>query len=72
MSITITLHAWYLLAWVGLGAVLWLPLEYLAYRTLAPPKPPFWPYFRSQSHHRPWIVLVIWVLWPLTAWEVFR
>lgn len=73
MSLTVTLHAWYLLVWVGAGAVLWLPLEYLAWRTLADPKPKFWGFLRSLGRHGlSRAALVVLVAWPWAIWECLR
>lgn len=35
MSVTITLYLWWLLAYLGIGLVLFLPLNYVAYRKYA-------------------------------------
>lgn len=72
MSYTVTLHAWWALAYAAVGVVLWLPLEWLAWRSIASPKGKFWPdLWRSlrRRWYTPWAVML---LWPLAVWEQVR
>lgn len=70
MTFTITIPLWLPVAYVLTGAVLWLPLEYLAWRRIHNPDP-FWTEFRS-LRRRPWVPLVMMLAWPLAVWEEVR
>lgn len=72
-SITVTLHAWWLLAYLAVGVVLYVPLNMVAlHRIFGRPK------FADEMRRlikRPWrfawgcIVQI--VMWPFAAWEAF-
>lgn len=77
-TLTVTLHAWRILAYLAVGAVLYLPLWWLAFHHLHHPTPAtFWAYFarrwRTQPLHRSLLVSVACiVLWPVAVWEEIR
>ena len=70
MTFTVTIPTWLPFAYLAVGAVLWLPLEYLAWRRIHNPDP-FWTEFRSLRRH-PLVPLVMVVAWPVAVWEEFR
>lgn len=73
-EVTITFHLWWLWAYLGIGVVLYLPLNWLVWRRKD------WhgdfSFWRSQwanlrrDHFLPLLVQV--VAWPLSIWEDFR
>lgn len=72
MSVTITLHLWWLWVYLAVGAVLWLPLEYLAWRQKTP-RTTFWRDLRRVLPLRPWwSSLAIVAVWPVAVWEELR
>lgn len=76
MSWTVTFHAWWLLIWLLLGALLVVPLNVIAWRTLARPRPSLHDYLRPryEDGRRSWRFVVAVtariVLWPVAVWEV--
>lgn len=71
MSFTVTIPVWLPVAYLAVGAALWLPLEYVAWRRIHNPDP-FWSEFPSLLRKRPWVPLVVVVAWPLAVWEQFH
>lgn len=69
MSFTITLRAWWVFAYLGVGAVLYLPLEWLAWLQIHN-RPPFWCDLAAGIRKRPWTPFAYVVAWPWAAWEV--
>lgn len=73
MSLTVTLHLWWLWAYLAIGLVVWLPGEYVAWRKLGSPKRPFWPALVDSWHpHRVLRIVVPITAWPLAWWECLR
>lgn len=83
MSLTITLHLWWLLAYLGIGVITFLPIDYLAYRKVpAWRERGFWTTLVDQTTGRvyanpkPWRgvvrVFVQIAAWPGALWEVWR
>lgn len=75
-ELTVTLHLWWLWAYLAVGVVSWLPLSYLAHRRVEG-RGPFWPYMRWWVRWHglagsAWLALVQVVAWPLAAWEIAR
>lgn len=68
MSVTITLHLWWLWVYLAIGTILWLPLNWLAWRNIAPPQPPFW----RLVWRNPLTNLLTVVCWPIAVWESVR
>lgn len=71
MSVTVTLHLWWVLAYLAAGVVTFMPLNWWALQHLARPRPTFWQEMR-RTMHRPKAVAVQIVAWPLAFWEVAR
>lgn len=71
MSLTITLQLWWLLAYLAVGVVLVLPLEWLAWRSIHHP-PPFWRELARGLRRRPWMPLVAIAVWPYALIEAVR
>lgn len=66
MSITVTITHWHIIGYLAIGLVLWLPLEYVAYRRTAHPKKGFWPGLRDALRASDkFIPLAVMLLWPL-------
>ena len=77
MSWTVTLHLWWLGAYLAVGVALWAPLTYRAWNTLASPKPGFWRHTVATARHHGAAgtvgrFLAVAALWPLALWEEFR
>ncbi len=70
MSFTVTLHLWWLWAWLAVGAVLWLPIEWWGYRQIGGQRPPFWRDLWRAIRAHPLRLVVPIVAWPLAVWEV--
>lgn len=81
MTVTVTLHLWWLWAYLGVGVVTFLPIDYLAYRQVpAWRERGYWTTFVDQLTRRVYTnpkprravrrVLIQVVAWPLAAWEV--
>lgn len=69
VSVTITLHLWWLGAYLAVGVVSWLPISWLGWRSLArPSRGPFWP----PHVGRWWYPLAAIAVWPFALWEVLR
>lgn len=73
---TITIHLWHLLAYLGVGVFLLVPLNYWAHRQIHNPGP-FWKSFFRSIRMFGWKdslrMLVMQVtLWPVAVWETFR
>lgn len=68
-SITVTLHAWWLLVYLLVGVVLWLPLEWLAYRKTYNPQGGFWRTLRVALHGDVQRVALLVVAWPFAIKE---
>lgn len=60
---SVTLGPWWLLVYIGIGVVLWLPLEWVAHRRLSRPDP-FWPALMRAVRRRPYVPVATIVLWP--------
>lgn len=71
-TLTVTLHLWWLWAYLAIGLVLWLPLEWLAWRSLARPRDSYWRSFARGIRGRWWLPLTIVCLWPVAVWEEVR
>jgi hypothetical protein len=69
VSVTVTLHAWWLLAYLAVGAVLWLPLAWVYYRDIHMPDRPFWPWLGSTVMAEVWVVPLQVALWPAAIWD---
>lgn len=69
MSLTVTLHVWWLLAYLMVGVVLYVPLYRLSFRHVHNPRATFWAWFLIMHHKDlrriPWGV----VLWPFMVKE---
>lgn len=80
MSLTITLHAWYLLAYAAVGALLYFPLALRAWWTTHQRGRfvTFWTYRRFAWSTRRRVARMLRDLaltlafWPLGLWEAFR
>lgn len=76
MSITITLHAWWVLAYIGVGLVLFWPLNALAVRSIVSPRRSTWAWAKDswQRGARNFLVraAVQVVAWPAALWEVLE
>lgn len=69
MEVTITIHAWWLLAYLLAGCVLYLPIFALSYRKIAfvpADSRGFWHWWRRT---RWYVHITTIVLWPLALWE---
>jgi hypothetical protein len=66
MSVTITFHLWWLLAYLAIGVVLVLPINWLALQQILAPRPQFWEMVRRH----PWGNLLTVTLWPAALWEL--
>lgn len=71
MSVTVTLHAWWLLAYMAVGLVLWLPLEWVAWRSTHA-REGFGSRLYQGLRGRPLVPLFTMLLWPLAIWEAVR
>ena len=69
MSASFTVYLWWLWPYLLAGAVLYVPLNYLAWRSIHNPDP-FWRDLSRAS--RPLRVVAQIVAWPLSMWEVLR
>ncbi len=74
-SITLTLQAWWVVAYLLVGAVLLLPLEYVAHRGIHNPGYGFWRGLQRGCRDRGLIrwcfaLAVVIAAWPVAAWEV--
>lgn len=74
IEVTFTIHLWWIWVYLGVGAALWLPAEYFAYRQIYRPPQGFW---RGAAHNlqrsgwaAPLRVIVPIVAWPLGLWEL--
>lgn len=68
MSLTVTLHAWWLLAYLAVGAVLYVPLYWLSWRHMSN-RDSFWVWLEVM-HHRDWGRLPVGIaLWPVMVKE---
>lgn len=64
MTLTVTVHAWWLAVYLLVGAVLYVPRYWLSYRHLSARTHPFWTWFRIM-HHKDWVRAVVGIsLWP--------
>ena len=66
---TVTLELWWLVAWVGIGAVLFVPLNYVGHGQIAP-RGPFWRSLWRSVKRNPLIVPVQIIAWPFALWEL--
>jgi len=66
LTLTVTLHLWWLWAYLAVGVVLVLPINWLALRQIAAPRPRFWQLVRRH----PWTNLLTVALWPAALWEL--
>lgn len=73
MSITITIEAWWFGVYVAIGALLFVPLNYLVWKRLGEPKAPFGVrYFTRQGwpHAIAGTLLQV-IAWPLSIIEEY-
>lgn len=71
LTVTVTLHAWWLAVYLLVGVVLWVPLWYLAWRrSIHAQRAPFWRWL--WVHADPLDVLIQVVAWPAAVWKAFR
>ena len=70
-TFTITLHLWWLWAYLAIGAALWLPLEWGAWRRINS-RDPFWSSLVRATRRRWHVPFATIAAWPLAAWEVLR
>lgn len=71
MTVTLTLHLWWLAAYIAIGAVLWLPMEWWANRRTSPRRL-FWRQLGRLLRHQPWSPALAIACWPLALWEALR
>jgi len=70
MTFTITIPLWLPLGYLAIGLLLWLPLEYRAWlRIQRCDRGSFWQGFRERLPRRPWLPLVVMVVWPVILWK---
>jgi hypothetical protein len=67
-----TLHLWWLWAYLLIGVVLYFPLEYVAWRSLALPRNPFWIDWRLAVRLWPYAPVVSVLAWPVAVYKVIR
>jgi len=72
-SWTVTLRSWWIIPYLAIGVLLFLPLNYLAWRDVHKPDP-FWRELHNFLHREraARYAAVQIVAWPLAAWEQFR
>jgi len=70
MTFTVTIPLRLPIGYLIVGSVLWLPLEYRAWRHVHNPEP-FWTELRNLRHH-PRVPLVMTIAWPVAVWEELR
>lgn len=63
--ITIHFYWWWLVAYLLVGLVLWLPMEWYMWRHISPPRGPFWQLLRHCLRRRPWAPLTATLAWPV-------
>lgn len=68
-TLTITIHLWWLFAYLGIGAALLPLLAWLAERHMQHPRPLWRVLLRPVHWYYP---LVIIPLWPVAVWEEVR
>lgn len=68
MSVTITLHLWWLAAYLGAGLILLVPLERWAYSTIHNPGESFWRMLARNITLRGLIAFLF--CWPYAIWEL--
>lgn len=71
-SVTFTLHLWWLWPYLAAGAVLWLPLEWVAWRRTTKRRHPFWTWLRVMVRDHWYEPVVIVLVWPAAVWEEIR
>lgn len=70
-TISFTVNLWWLVWYLVVGVVTFLPLEYLAWRKIHRPAP-FWQEYKRVAFREPLRLLVPIVAWPLAIWEAAR
>lgn len=72
---TITIPLWLPIAFLAIGLVLWLPLEYRAYRRTYKPSinhQGFWAGIWKGLKRRPFTPLLVMLSWPYILWVEFK
>lgn len=73
IHVSFAIHLWWIGAYLAIGVLLWLPLEYVPYRQIHCPPQGFWAGARSNLRRHGWAaplrILVPVVVWPLAVWE---
>jgi len=73
MTFTITIPLWLPAAYLAIGAVLWLPLEYRHWRSIQEiDRTTFWRDLWPDFKRRWWVPLAVTVAWPLAVYEEVR
>jgi len=72
IEFTIAFPSWLPLLYLGIGALLLLPLEYRTYRRTTGKHDPFPVELWRGVKRRPWAPFVVIILWPLALYEAFR
>ena len=66
----VTIPGEFIVAYVAIGAALWLPLEWRAWRSIHRRRAhPFWRGLWGGLRRRPWAPLAVVAAWPLVVWE---
>lgn len=78
-TFTVTLHLWWLWAYLAVGALLWFPLLWRAHRRTnrrASRRHSLWWNMRRAARQEPWALfvrsVVLLVAWPVAVWEDLR
>lgn len=75
MSVTVTLHLWWLGAYLAVGVVLFLPCNWWAWRrkSIGHPDFSFWrTLWANIRREHGWPIVLQVIAWPLALWEDIR
>lgn len=68
---SVTVHGEWIVAYLAIGLVLWLPLEAKMWSRTTKRRTPFWRELRRSVRKRPHVPVVAIVAWPLALYEAF-
>lgn len=72
LHVEFTFSLWWVVAWLAVGVLLTPLVEWLGWRSIAPPRKPFRQAYWQALRRRPYWPLVVVALWPLALWGALR